>query len=81
MELLKEGDFKKDPPLAKIRYRMIAFFIDIFVFWLVGMFMGMFFGTIHSDGMGYNLNGLPALALFLIGLFLWPISESLWGRP
>ena len=25
-------------------------------------------------------NGLPALVMFLVGFFLWPISEGIWGR-
>ena len=70
----------KIPELAKNRYRVLAFIIDFIVFWLIGMILGVFFGELSENGTGYSLNGLPALVLMLIGVFLWPISEGLFGQ-
>lgn len=67
--------------IAKKRYRILAFIIDFFIFWLIGMILGFFFGEPLSNGeVGYNLSGLPALFQFLIGFYLWPISEGLSGQ-
>ncbi len=66
--------------IAQKRYRVLAFIIDFFVFWLIGMVLGMFFGTPNDEGFGFNLNGLPALVMFLFGFFIWPISEGLFGQ-
>ncbi|WP_421804447.1 RDD family protein [Flagellimonas sp.] len=66
--------------IAKKRIRIGAFLIDIFIFWSIAMIVGIFYGTPHEEGIGYSLNGLPALVMFLVGFFLWPISEGIWGR-
>ena len=66
--------------IAKKRTRIGAFLIDIFIFWSIAMIVGIFYGTPHEEGIGYSLNGLPALVMFLVGFFLWPISEGIWGR-
>lgn len=65
--------------IAKKRYRIGAFLIDFFIYWLIGMIIGIFFGT-HNDQGGFSFNGLPAFGMFLIGFFLWPISEGIWGQ-
>ena len=64
---------------AKKRYRIGAFLIDFFIYWLIGMIIGLFFGTPNGEG-GFNFNGLPAFGMFLIGFILWPISEGIWGQ-
>ena len=66
--------------IAKKRTRIGAFLIDIFIFWLIAIIVGIFYGTPHEEGLGYSLKGLPAFAMFLVGLFLWPISEGIWGQ-
>jgi uncharacterized RDD family membrane protein YckC len=66
--------------IAKKRYRILAFLIDFIIIWLIGMIIGIFFGTPHEDGIGYNFNGLPAFAWMCCRLFLWSISEALWGQ-
>ena len=65
--------------IAKKRYRIGAFLIDFFIYWLIGMIIGIFFGTPNDEG-GFSFNGLPAFGMFLIGFFLWPISEGIWGQ-
>lgn len=80
MDLIKESDFKSEFPIAKKRFRVVAFLIDFFIFWLIAMIIGIFYGTPHEDGFGVNLKGLPAFGMFLIGFFLWPISEGIWGQ-
>ena len=66
--------------IAKKRYRIGAFLIDFLIIWLIGMVIGTFFGTPHEDGIGYSLNGLPVFAWMCCGIFLWPISEGIWGQ-
>lgn len=63
--------------IAKKRYRILAFIIDFYIFGIIGFILGFFFGTPLEDEVGYNLNGLPAFGMFLIGFFLWPISEGI----
>jgi len=65
--------------IAKKRYRIGAFLIDFFIYWLIGMVIGIFFGTPNNEG-GFSYEGLPAFGMFLIGFFLWPISEGIWGQ-
>lgn len=66
--------------IAKKRYRIGAFLIDFFVFWLIAIVFGMFFGEPLEDEVGFHLSGLPAFGMFLCGFFLWPISEGIWGQ-
>jgi len=64
---------------AKISTRITAFIIDFFIYWVIIIVLGYFFGTPTEDG-EYSLTGMPALFAVLIGSFLWPISESIWGQ-
>ncbi len=66
--------------IAKIRYRIGAFLIDFFIFWLIGLVLGIFFGESLDNELGFHMTGLPALGMFLCGFFLWPISEGIWGQ-
>jgi len=66
--------------IAKKRYRVLAFLFDYFVFLAIFMVFGYFWGTPLEDRMGFNLTGFPAFVLMLIGVFLWPISEGIWGK-
>lgn len=67
-----------DIELAQITTRIIAFFIDVIVFWIIGAILAYLFGK--SDGLFFELEGLPALFFIGIGLFLWPISEGLYSQ-
>lgn len=71
---------KMEFQIAKIRYRVLAFTIDFYIFTIIGFTLGFFFGSPLENEAGYNMSGLPALGLMLIGLFLWPISEGIWGQ-
>lgn len=37
-------------------------------------------GESNYQGNGYEVTGFPAFFLFLIGIMLWPISESMFGQ-
>lgn len=65
--------------IAAKRYRIGAFLIDFLIYWLIGMLVGMYFGTPNNEG-GYTFSGLPAFGMICLALFLWPISEGLWGQ-
>lgn len=66
--------------IAKKRYRILAFIIDFYILGIIGFVLGFYFGIPLEDEVGYSLNGLPALGMGLIGFFLWPISEGIWGQ-
>lgn len=66
--------------LAQNRYRVLAFLIDFFIFCLIGVVIGQFYGDQPEGEIGFELNGLPALILFGFGFLLWPISEGLFGK-
>jgi len=65
--------------MAKISTRITAFVIDFFIYWVIIIVLGYFFDTPTEDGEN-SLTGMPALFAMLIGIFLWPISESIWGQ-
>ena len=66
--------------IAKKRYRILAFFIDFFIFWLIAMILGIFFGEPLEDEIGFHMTGLPAFGMMVFGLLIWPISEGIWGQ-
>ena len=80
MTNITNGNQNNEIEISKKRYRIGAFLIDFLVIWLIGMVIGIFFGTPHEDGIGYNFNGFPAFAWMCFGLFLWPISEGIWEQ-
>lgn len=71
-----QGKFEK----ASIGRRIAAAFIDFFIYYLVGLVLGLFFDTQDDGIFSYNLEGFPALISFCFMFFLWPISEGLWGQ-
>jgi len=78
--MFEEFENQNKVDLAKIRYRVLAFFIDFFVFWLIAMVVGIFFGEPLESEIGFNLNGLPAVFMFFVGFCLWPLSEGFYGK-
>jgi uncharacterized RDD family membrane protein YckC len=66
--------------ISKKRYRIGAFIIDLLIYCLIMMTVGMFYGEPLENETGYEVTGLPALGVFLISFFLWPISEGIWGQ-
>ena len=79
-EIIEPGRFEDKAEYANVGYRILAFLIDFFIFWLIAMVFGMFFGEPHEDGIGFHFSGLPALGMFLIAFGLWPISEGIFGQ-
>jgi len=65
--------------IAKIQFRILAFIIDFLIYFIIAFIVGIFYGT-PNDSAGYNINGLPAILLFVVGLILWPISEAISGQ-
>jgi uncharacterized RDD family membrane protein YckC len=66
--------------IAKKRNRIVAFIVDATLYFIIFIIFGIFFGVEKSDGNGFNIVGFPALVLFFISLFLWPLSESFSGQ-
>jgi uncharacterized RDD family membrane protein YckC len=66
--------------IANKRNRILAFIIDYLIFFLIFLFFGIFFGEKLDNEFGYQIKGLPAFVLILIGLFLWPFSEAYSGQ-
>ena len=61
--------------IAKKRYRILAFFIDFFIFWLIAMILGIFFGEPLEDEIGFHMTVLPAFGMMVFGLLIWPIAK------
>lgn len=74
-----EYPIKNGFQIAQKRTRIIAFLADLCIFCAIGMVLGLFFGE-PIEGIGFELTGIPALVMMLIGFFLWPISEGIWGQ-
>ena len=79
-KVIEPGRFEDKAEFANVGYRILAFLIDFFIFWLIAMLFGMFFGEPNKDGIGFHFSGLPALGMFLIAFGLWPISEGITGQ-
>jgi uncharacterized RDD family membrane protein YckC len=65
---------------AIIGRRLLAFLIDFFIYYWIGVVLGLFFDTENKSIFSYNLEGLGALIIFCFFFFLWPISEGIWGQ-
>lgn len=74
-----EKTINNTPEIATKRARIVAFFIDFFIIFMIGMILGYFFGE-PVEGIGFELHGGPAFLMMLLGFFLWPISEGVWGQ-
>ena len=74
-----EYAFEREFQIANTRARIIASVIDFCIFCIIGAIFGYFFGE-PTEGIGFGLYGTPALIIMLIGFFLWPISEGVWGQ-
>ncbi len=68
-----------DIEIARIRERILAFFIDLFTFIIIGYIIAYFYGGLNDTG-GYHLEGTNAFILFLFGFYIWPISEGIFGQ-
>jgi len=66
--------------IAKKRIRILAFLIDFILYGCIGMVLGHFFGESMDGQFGFQLTGIPAIVMMAIGLFLWPVSEGMWGQ-
>ncbi|TCI85105.1 RDD family protein [Tenacibaculum sp. M341] len=84
---MSEGAFdefdigNKELDIAPIYIRVIAFVIDIVIYYLLSLAFGILFGKhTNVDTFGFSLTGFPALMLLLITLFLWPVSEGIYGQ-
>jgi uncharacterized RDD family membrane protein YckC len=78
--LISPSRFEDKFPLAHIGHRILAFLIDVLIYWTLGFIIGIFFGTPLEGEIGYSFKGFPAFVLFLLGFVLWPISEGLSGQ-
>ncbi len=74
-----EYAFEHEFQIANTRTRIIASVIDFCIFCVIAAIFGYFFGK-PAEGIGFALYGTPALIIMLIGFFLWPISEGIWGQ-
>ncbi|WP_299625381.1 RDD family protein [uncultured Tenacibaculum sp.] len=69
----------KEPELASIPVRILAFIIDLVLFWLVSLSFSLLFGENYGL-LNFTIKGLPALFMLGLWLYLWPISEGLYGQ-
>ena len=80
MNTITANTFENRYPIAKKRYRILAFLIDFSIYALIGYATAVFFGTVQEDGISYKMNGLPAFSMIILALLLWPVSEGIWGQ-
>lgn len=66
--------------IAKKRERIVAFIADFIIYLLIFLLFLFLWGNPNYEGNGYEVTGFPAFFLFLIGIMLWPISESMFGQ-
>ncbi|MCI2227747.1 RDD family protein [Polaribacter sp. MSW13] len=65
---------------ASIGRRIVAAFVDFFIYYLTGVILGLIFNPENNSIFSYHLEGIPALISFCLLFFLWPISEGIWGQ-
>lgn len=66
--------------IAKKRERIVAFLADFIIYLLIFLLFLFLWGEPNYERNGYQVTGFPAFILFLIGIILWPISESMFGQ-
>lgn len=66
--------------IAKKRERIVAFLADFIIYLMIFILFLFLWGKPNYEGNGYVVTGFPAFVLFLIGIILWPISESMFGQ-
>lgn len=65
---------------AKKRERIVAFLADFIIYLLIFLLFLFLWGKPNTEGTGHSVTGFPAFFLFVIGILLWPISESIFGQ-
>ncbi len=81
MSSFKEFENKnREIEIAPIYIRVIASVIDIVIYWMIGILVGILLGEPTSGVFEIKLVGFSALLYLAIGFFLWPISEGLYGQ-
>ena len=71
------------PTLAKKRVRFLAALIDYLLFLVFYFIIGFQFGeryTPEEGGIGFQLNGFPALGCMLLWFLMFPVIEGLKGQ-
>lgn len=66
--------------IAKKRERIVAFLVDFLIYLSIFILFLFLWGEPSYDGNRTQVTGLPAFFLFVIGMMLWPISESMVGQ-
>lgn len=69
----------KEYKVANVGKRIVAFLIDYFIYFLIIIFFSILFGD-NEVQLRFSVKGLPAFILFLIGIYLWILSEVLFGQ-
>ena len=65
---------------ASIGRRLVASLIDFIIYYFVCVFLALVLDNSSESVFSFHLEGFSALMAFLIGFFLWPISEGIWGQ-
>ena len=67
--------------IAKKRFRILAFILDVYIYAILAIGVGVLWGTPTEEEMlSYSFTGFPALGVFSLAFLLWPISEGLFGQ-
>ncbi|MBU3011679.1 RDD family protein [Polaribacter vadi] len=65
---------------ASIGRRIVASVIDFIIYYFVCVFLALVLDNSSESIFSFHLEGFSALVAFLVGFFLWPISEGIWGQ-
>ena len=63
-KVIEPGRFEDKAEFANVGYRILAFLIDFFIFWLIAMLFGMFFGEPNKDGIGFLSDAVQGMWFF-----------------
>lgn len=80
MTLLPE--FAADHKIALKRTRIAAALIDFCICWFIGFVIGIIGGDFYQDseGIGFHLNGSPAIFWALSWVLIMPVNEGISGQ-
>jgi uncharacterized RDD family membrane protein YckC len=68
------------PKIAKTWERLLSITIDFLIYYIIFILFIKFFGKYDSQTNSEVVTGFPAFILFLIAIFLHPLSEAFSGQ-
>lgn len=76
---MTETNNAREVEIASLGMRTLGAFGDMVILGVIGIAYGLAFGMSPTSGVGFNLEGAPALGGFAIPLIYFIVSEALWS--